>query len=166
LSRQCVFLLVATVVVLGGCGYSTQGNLPPHIKSVAVPMLKNRTLQPGIESAITSAVIRALSTRLRLVPAEQADSILEGEIVGYSAQGIGFDRSANITAYRVQVTVNAEFRDLRNNAVLWREQGLTVTSDFSVQGSVSDTLSREAGASAQAADEIGRKIVNAAVERF
>lgn len=163
---RCRLLVLLAAVLLSGCGYSTQGNLPPHIKTVAVPVLKNRTLQPGIETAITSAVVRAFSGRLQVVPAEQADSILEGEIVGYNAQGIGFDRSANITAYRVQVVVNAEFRDLRRNTVIWREEGLAVTSDFSVQGSVSDTFSREAGASAQAADEIGRKVVNAAVERF
>ncbi len=165
MNRRHLLVLLAAPL-LSGCGYSTQGHLPPHIKTVAVPVFKNRTLQPGIENAITSAVVRAFSARLRVVPVEEADSVLEGEIVGYSAQGMGFNRTANITAYRVQVVVNAEFRDLRRNAVLWREQGLAVTSDFSVQGTVADTIAREAGAAGQAADEIGRKVVNAAVERF
>ena len=27
----------------GGCGYTVGGNLPPHVKTVAVPIFKNLT---------------------------------------------------------------------------------------------------------------------------
>ncbi len=46
--------LILAAVVLAGCGYGTRGSLPDHIKTVAVPIFKNRTLEPGVESAITS----------------------------------------------------------------------------------------------------------------
>jgi hypothetical protein len=48
-------------VLLGGCGDSTKGSLPEHIQTVGVPIFKNRTLEPGVESAITSAVVNAVS---------------------------------------------------------------------------------------------------------
>src|SRR5713226_3783597 len=147
LHAYCGLLLLLATLLLPGCGYSIGGNLPGHLKTVAVPIFKNKTLTPGVESVITSAVVRAFSsgTRLRVVPVEQADSILEGEVVGYTVQGVSFNRNANVAAYRLQVTLNVVFRDVRRNTVLWREEGLSQASDFEVLGQVSDTIARESG---------------------
>lgn len=160
-------LLILAACLPTGCGYSFRGNLPGHIKTVAVPMFKNNTAAAGLENIITSAVISAFSNggRLRVVPAEQADSVLEGEIVGYQIDGAGFDRNANVQAYHLRVVLNVAFRDVRQNTMLWQES-LTQTSDFQVQGPVSDTLSLLGGAARQAAADIGRKIASSAVDLF
>jgi hypothetical protein len=144
-------------------GYGTRGNLPDHIKTVAVPIFKNRTLEPGVES-----VVNAFSSggRVRVVPLAEADAILEGEVVGYSLEGLAFDRSAIVRAYRLRLTLNVEFRDVKRSEMLWRQEGLQETSDFQVEGTVSDTVARGQGAVLQAATEIGRKVVNLAVDRF
>ncbi|HET8533221.1 MAG TPA: LptE family protein [Methylomirabilota bacterium] len=160
--------LVLAAVLLAGCGYSTRGSLPDHIKTVAVPIFKNRTLEPGVESAITSGVVNAFSSggRVKVVPVDEADAILQGEVVGYSLDGLSFDTNANVRAYRLRVVLNVEFRDVRKSAMLWRQEGLSETSDFQVAGQVSDTIARGQGAVQQAAAEIGRKVVNLAVDRF
>jgi hypothetical protein len=160
-------LLILAACIATGCGYSFHGNLPGHIKTVAVPMFKNNSAAAGLENTITAAVISAFSNggRLRVVPVEQADSILEGEIVGYQIDGAGFDRNANVQAYHLRVILNVAFRDVRQNRMLWQES-LTQTSDFQVQGPVSDTLSLLAGAASQAAADIGRKIASSAVDLF
>jgi hypothetical protein len=62
--------------------------------------------------------------------------------------------------------MNVRFRDLRRTELLWQENGLVEDVSFDVAGQVSDTISREEGAVKQAALEIGRKIVNRAVDRF
>ena len=164
----CGLLFVFVACLATGCGYSFRGNLPGHIKTVAVPIFKNRTEAPGLENTITSAVISAFSNggRLRVVPVEQADSILEGEIVGYQIDGAGFDRNQNVQAYHLRVVLNVTFRDVRQNKMLWQENGLAQTADFQVQGQVSDTLAQGGGAASQAATDIGRKIANAAVDLF
>ena len=160
--------LVLAAVLLAGCGYSTRGSLPDHIKTVAVPIFKNRTLEPGVESAITSGVVNAFSSggRVKVVPVDEADAILQGEAVGYSLDGLSFDANANVRAYRLRLVLNVEFRDVRKSAMLWRQEGLQETSDFQVAGPVSDTIARGQGAVQQAAAEIGRKVVNLAVDRF
>ena len=160
--------LILAAVVLAGCGYGTRGSLPDHIKTVAVPIFKNRTLEPGVESAITSGVVNAFSSggRVKVVPIDQADAILQGEVVAYSLDGLAFDQTANVRAYRLRVVLNVEFRDVRKSAMLWRQEGLSETSDFQVQGQVSDTIARGRGAMSQAAAEIGRKVVNLALDRF
>ena len=162
------FGLALAAGLLAGCGYSTKGNLPDHIKTVAVPIFKNRTLEPGVESAVTSGVVNAFSSggRVRVVPIGEADAILEGEVTGYSLEGTAFDRTQVIRAYRLRLTLNVEFRDVRQSALLWRQEGLQEISDFQVEGSVSDTVARGQGAVVQAATEIGRKVVNLALDRF
>ncbi|HJV55840.1 MAG TPA: LptE family protein [Methylomirabilota bacterium] len=160
--------LVLAALLVAGCGYSTRGSLPDHIKTVAVPIFKNRTLEPGVESAITSGVVNACSSggRVKVVPLDEADAILQGEVVGYSLDGLSFDTNANVRAYRLRLVLNVEFRDVRRSAMLWRQEGLSETSDFQVAGQVSDTIARGQGAVQQAAAEIGRKVVNLAVDRF
>jgi len=75
--------LVLVALVLAGCGDSTRGSLPDHIKTVAVPIFKNGTLEPGVDSAIISGVVNAFSSggRVKVVPIDQADAILQGEVV-------------------------------------------------------------------------------------
>jgi hypothetical protein len=99
---------------------------------------KNRTLEPGVESAITSGVVDAFSSAGRV----------------------------KVVADRLRLVLNVEFRDVKRSATLWRQEGLSETSDFQVQGQVSDTIARGQGAVTQAAVEIGRKVVNLALDRF
>lgn len=163
-----LLLLTLITALLAGCGYGVRGSLPEHIKTVAVPVFRNKTQEPAVENGITSAVVAAFvnSGRLKVVPLDQADAILDGEIVGYAIEPLTFDRRLNAREYRLRVVLNIQFRDVRKNAMLWREEGLSEVSDFRVVGQVSDTISREEGAVRQAAVEIGRKLVTQVVDRF
>ena len=57
-------LLAAALVAsaAGGCGYTLQGNLPEHLKTVSVPVFKNKTTEAGAESTITAAVVNAFTS--------------------------------------------------------------------------------------------------------
>lgn len=168
MSRAARASLLLTALLLAGCGYSLRGNLPDHIKTVAVPVFANRTQEPAVESFITRAVIDAFVTsgRVRVVRPEEADAVLEGEIVGYRIESLAFDPRANVREYRLWVTLNLQFRDVRKNLMLWRQEGLEEKADFRVPGQVAQTISREESALRQAAVDIGRAIVNLAVDRF
>ena len=159
---------VLVLAAAAGCGYSLQGNLPDHLKTVSVPVFKNRTTESGAETTITAAVINAFTSngRLKVVSLDQADSVLDGEVTGYQVQSLTYDSRLNLRSYRLTVTMNVRFRDLRRTELLWQENGLVEDVSFDVAGQVSDTISREEGAVKQAALEIGRKVVNRAVDRF
>jgi outer membrane lipopolysaccharide assembly protein LptE/RlpB len=160
--------LVLLVAAVSGCGYSLRGNLPSHIQTIAVPIFLNRTQEPAVESFITRAVVEAFSTngRLRLARVEDADAILEGEIIGYAVDSIAFDRNANVRLYRLRVTMNLTMRDLRRNVVLLRQPNFSEKSDFRVQGAVSQTIAREETALRLAAVDIARAVVSLAIDRF
>lgn len=160
--------LLALAVTLSGCGYSFQGTLPDHVKTVAVPIFVNRTQQPAVENVITRAIVDAFATngRLRVVRREDADSILEGEVLQYTVGAIAVDPSLNVQQYRLGVTLNLRMRDVRQNRLLFEQANFSDQADFLVAGSVAQTLSIEAGALQQAATQIARSVVSLALDRF
>jgi outer membrane lipopolysaccharide assembly protein LptE/RlpB len=101
-----------------------------------------------------------------VVRPEDADSILEGEIVGYQLNSLSYDAGANVREYRLTVTLNLQFRDVRQNVMLLRKEGVQEKADFRVPGQVAATITSEESALRQAAVEIGRAIMNLAVDRF
>ena len=167
MSGRAAALLVA-VAALAGCGYSLRGNLPDDVKTVAVPLFANRTPEPGVENLLTQAVVEAFAKngRLRVVQPAAADSILEGEVVGYRLEALAFDPRESIRQYRLVVTLNLRFRDVKRNSLLFEEPRLQEQADFRVVGAVSQTISREESALRAAAVDIGRSIVSLAIDRF
>ncbi len=160
--------LALVLATLGGCGYSLRGTLPEHVKTVAVPVFANKTSEPAVENFLTQAVVQAFSTngRLRVVKPEEADAILEGEVVGYEIQAVAFDPRASIRQYRLVVTMNLRFRDVRRKTLLFEQARFQEKADFRVIGVVSQTISREESALQAAAVDIARAIVSLAVDRF
>jgi outer membrane lipopolysaccharide assembly protein LptE/RlpB len=160
--------LTVAALTLAACGYSFQGTLPSHIKTVAVPMFLNRTSQPGVDGIITNAVVHAFATngRLRVVRTAEADAILDGEVTGYSVGPIAFSPSLGIQEYRLSVVLNLRMRDVRRNVLIFQQNGVSEIADFRVVGSVSTTVSVEQTALTAAAGEIARSIVSLAIDRF
>jgi hypothetical protein len=156
------------VLAATACGYSVRGNLPDHIKTVAIPVFVNRTAVPAVEAVITGAIVEAFATsgRLRVVSRERADSVLEGEIVGYQLQALAFDPAANVRQYRLVVTLNLRFLDTRGNEVLFEESGVQEQANFVLTGQVATNIALEEGAVRRAAVDIGRAVVNLAVDRL
>ena len=161
-------MLAVAALALGGCGYSLRGTLPSHIQTVAVPIFLNRTSQPGVEAILTRAIAQALATngRLRVVRPEEADAILNGEVITYSVAPIAFDQSLNIQEYRLVVVLNLRMRDVRKNTVLFQQNGVAEQADFRVAGPVAATIAVEETALTFAAGEIARSIVSLAIDPF
>jgi len=165
-------VLLLVVLLPSGCGYSLRGTLPPHIRTVGVPIFINRTIAPRVDSLITRAVVQAFSTngRLRVVAPADADAILSGEVTGFSITPIAFDRLGNIQELRLTVTVNLTFRDVKRNVLLFQQAGVSERADVTVPAAgtnvESQTVSQEETALATAAVDIARSIVSLAVERF
>ncbi len=161
-------LIVLLTTTLPGCGYGLRGTLPSHLQTIAIPTFTNRTSEPGVENFLTRAVVEAFSTngRLRVVAQESADSILDGEVTGYELQSIAFDPSANVRLYRLLVTMNLRYRDVKEEKLLFERRGYQERADFRVAGIVSDTIAREQGALRTAAVDIARAIVAFTLERF
>jgi hypothetical protein len=120
----------------------------------------------GRRAAALLALGGASNGRLRLAPSDQADAILEGDVVSYPVGAIAFDQSANISVYRLVVSLNLKLRDAREKKVLFAQEGVLEQADFRVQGPVSQTISREQDALNAAAVQIAEAVVSLAIQRF
>jgi len=160
--------LLALLVLGAGCGYSWRGTLPPHIQTVGVPVFANRTQWPNIEGSLTAAVASAFATdgRLRVVDPSAADAILEGEIVNYQVTVLAFDSNANAQQYRLFVTVDVRFRDVRRGVLLFEQRGLQERVDFLAAPVAADSIARQDAAIVPVSNTLARDIVARAVDPF
>jgi outer membrane lipopolysaccharide assembly protein LptE/RlpB len=166
--RLLPVLAVSVAVLISGCGYSLRGNLPEHLQTVAVPVFQNRTTTPAVENFLTTAILNAFMTngRLRVTTVDRADAILEGDITTYSLQAIAYDSAANVRQYRLTLTLNLRFRDVRRNQLLFQRNGYSDRADFVVPGTVPETIVASETALQQVSTEIARSVVSFVIDRF
>ncbi len=121
----------ALAVLLGllglwSCGpYSFSGNsLPPHIKTIAVPLFEDRTSEFGIKEKLTDAVIAEITrdNTLKIASEDKADAIVYGKILSVQDRADTYNEQEEVQAYRVYITVEVEVRDVKYNKPLWKER--------------------------------------------
>jgi hypothetical protein len=112
-------------LLLAGCAYSFSSGLPPHIKSVAVPVFANETSEFGIAEEITDRLVAALvrDATLRVVQnEEEASSVLIGTVKTYSEEPSGYTRDEKVERYTIRITVTVRFYDRVKDATLWESE--------------------------------------------
>jgi hypothetical protein len=113
---------------------------------VAVLPFDNLTAEPALTQQVNLAVREAVESRLGLRAAaeSQADAVVKGTITRYEPDlPVAFTGNANtqnqqqsgtnevdVTRRLVQLSVNVEIRDEKNDKVLWQRQGLIVEGDY------------------------------------
>lgn len=118
--------LLAILVALSGCGYRWMGQdspLPPAERRLLIDPLNNRTTRAFLEQLGTAALVERFARTQRYELCEdraQASLQLSGVISDYRSRVAAYDRLDRITAYRLEVTVEATLRRLRDGRVLWK----------------------------------------------
>jgi outer membrane lipopolysaccharide assembly protein LptE/RlpB len=108
-----LYLCVLAGLSLSACGYHVGGTsslLPPGLKVIAVPALKNDTPRYRIEQLMTEAVVHEFlaRTKYRIVSTEDsADAVLHGEITNFEAIPAVFDTTPNPAIVSTQNTTSA-----------------------------------------------------------
>ena len=134
-ARSAIAVLAASLA--GGCLYGfAGGGLPSHIRTVAVLPFDNQTAEPAVTPEVSEALREAMQSRLGLRAAGEAtaDAIVRGSITRYEA-GIALAVQASqtgptVSRRRVQLTLNVEIYDRRQDRVLWQRSGLTVDGEY------------------------------------
>jgi putative lipoic acid-binding regulatory protein len=161
---RAVFLLITTLV-LGGCGVYTfnQSALPSHLKSVAVPLFQNKSLDPGVADELTTALARAVpqaSNQLRLVQGS-ADATLNGSLLEYSSQEFNYNvtgaQDATIADYLVKIVVEVSFMDNRKGTPLY--EGTLVGEGAYDAATESEEIGRK-----RALDDVVKQIIQNSIQ--
>jgi hypothetical protein len=129
----CLLLLV-------GCGYNQSGAddnrleggytwntlYREDIQSVAVPVFTTTDFRRGVEIRLTEALIKQLEANApyKVVPAERADTILEGQVTSATVQTINREWYTNLPKTQaLTLTVDFTWKDLRTGRILAQRQG-------------------------------------------
>jgi outer membrane lipopolysaccharide assembly protein LptE/RlpB len=116
LLKRAGHLILLGLFILTSCGYHLRGketNLPPEIRSVAIPIFANRTLETGIETQVTEALVEKFisAKRLPVTTQSSADALLT---VTTSTQVT--------TEYRATVVIEFTFKNQADGKILFREE--------------------------------------------
>ncbi len=133
LGGVCALLLLACA----GCGYSTQSTLDPAYQTISVEAFDNRSREYGLEAPLTHAVVRKFLTdgRLRVVPAAEADLLLQGRILEYELRGLTFDENDEVTQFLAVVTAGVQVTDTATGELVWAEPLLAGETTFYTRAS-------------------------------
>jgi len=159
-----LIILLAILAVSGiNCGYRVGSLLPSDLKTVAIPMFINKTPEPELESLVTNGVIQETIAdgTLELSSEENADTLLEGEIIDYRREPIRFSNDQVTRQYRLIIAVSLVFTNLKTKEILWRNSRVEGFTDFYVGSSLPES---ERIAQPKAIKDLAHQVVEKVVE--
>jgi len=113
-------LNIIILLMLYSCGfYSLSGSLPPHIKTIAIPMVENETAEFGIAENITDGIQNRFNDEgiLKVID-DNADSILRGTVKKVTDGPYTYNKNESVSEYRYKIDVNIEWLDNKNEKTL------------------------------------------------
>ena len=122
------------------CGfYSLSGSLPPHIKTISIPMVENETAEFGIAESISDGIQSRFNDEgiLKVID-DNADSILRGTVKKVTDGPYTYNKNESVSEYRYKIDVNIEWYDNKNEKTIlkgnysgWGAYGLSgdISSD-------------------------------------
>ena len=167
--------LAGGVVLIGallpaGCGYSFSGSsLPGHLKTIAIPVFENLSLDPTIAEEITRGVLEQFleDNRLKVVREARADCVLAGKVTAYQRRVYSYTTAQEPQEYIVVVEIDVVLQDRVKNQDLWRKEGLRATATYAaVEGEQVGQADSEVEARSLAVRQLGQDILAKSLEQW
>lgn len=125
LKLACLLLLICCCV--SGCGYRLAGDdgisSPLRGKTIAVPILVNKTYRPNLETILAGSLREQIAWRSggrNAAAAESADLILTGAVLTYTSTPISYSGDDRIKEYRATMSVEVSLVDRVSGEVMWK----------------------------------------------
>ena len=131
-----LLLAAASSVAASGCYSFTGGGLPPHIRTIYVLPVENRTAQFDLTEPFTRQLTDAVRGRLgvQLAARDNADAEIRAEIVRYDDAATNFsgveDVGATVFQRRVTIGARVEIVDLTRNEIVWEGTSVSGTGEY------------------------------------
>jgi hypothetical protein len=171
--------LSLALLSFSGCGYALVGRgvvVDPTIKRIGVPTFANSTGKAALDQKITQRVIEELLRRGRFDVVHDrtgVDAIVEGELIRYDAQPVGFSEgtggaSTGTQASRYAITVTAKIRYAKTGATepIWSNDAFQFRDEYEVGSDPASFFDREEQAIDRLATSFARSLVAAMLEAF
>lgn len=158
-------------LALAGCGYNFRGkqnNLPSDVRTVAIPVLENRTGELRIESIFTDEIIFQFtkSQMLRVTSEGQSDAVLKAFIKKVDTTDVALTSKTTSSQRRLWVTLSAKLTRRSDGKVLWEDRALEGNRTYAVSSSVQATDLAKQVAFKDLAKEMAQTIHDRVLENF
>jgi len=160
------------LILFPACGYQLAGTgtaqLPPHLKTIAIPVLGNVAQEPTVNRNLSEAIRQAFirDGRLKLVKtSDGADLVLEGRLIGYSIRAVGFSGSDVATEYWIYLDLDVDVQDKVKNKTHIK-QTLKTRWDYRPSSDVVDAEAARQAAFTQAFRLLGNRLVSLTIDKF
>lgn len=172
--KPIIILFTLLVLVWGilfiSCGYHLSGTgnqIPEYIKSIYIPNFVNKSNRFQAEQFVTFAIREEFIRRSQLVLVDslsKADSLLEGEIIGFDVKPVSYSDTAQANLYRVTIRLSVRFIDLRNDNIIYENKGVNFYEQYEIE--TGDFFSQETEALQKISSEFAASIVSIILENF
>ena len=115
INNKLKYPLAFSQLFLSSCVfYSMAGSIPPHIKSIAIPLMDNQTAEFGLSESITDGIIEQFNEAgiLRISDERDAHSILRGTIKKVNEGPYTYSKQESVSEYRYKIDVKIEWYDV------------------------------------------------------
>jgi len=148
----------------------TKSQLPPHIKTVAVPAFQNNALRFKIEHRFTQAVMNELIHRghgIRVQSErEGADAVIDGVVKTFGFSGVLLDDKGRARIFEVTITAAVTVRDQHDNRVLYDNQNFIFRGEFEFANDPRNFFNEEDPAVMRIARSFAESIVSTLINGF
>lgn len=159
---QLVTISILFILILSGCRYQLQPQLPAAASKIAIPTFDNQTLQYGVAETLTNSVVEQflLDGRLRVVAEKEADLTLRGKITQYLKETLS-EVSMGLTEYRVKLEISVTLISTKDGKALWEKKVEEATTYTPTEGGEVQT---DHDAIRETGRKIGEDLVNLVME--
>jgi hypothetical protein len=171
-AHKIVWLGLLLSLTLWGCGYQMAGRgasqLPPHLRTIAIPLFENTSDEPTIQRPLTEGLRRAFITdgRLRLVNNKDgADLVATGTVTNYSIRAVAFNDLDVAIEYWVYLEANVLVKDQVKQKT-YLKQTLKTRWEYQADSSVTSSEASRQEALTQAYRVLGQRLVSLVNDKF
>jgi outer membrane lipopolysaccharide assembly protein LptE/RlpB len=162
--------ILAGLMLISACGYHLAGTgntLPPHLKTVAIPVFDNTSQEPDIHRDMTNVIRQSFINdgRLKVVNKSKADLVMKGVLNYYTLQAVSFDTQDVALEYYVALGVDINVKDMVKRKQFLK-QNFTTKWDFRTTSDVINSEAARQVALNDAYKELGNRLVSIVIDQF
>jgi hypothetical protein len=122
--KYCTTIIL--ILWLVGCYSFTGSSVPPHLKTIAIPLLDDQSGsgEPSVREKLTNKLIEKFrqDNSLQVTERVNADAILEGTITALTSKPQVISGNETVTKQQITITVKMVYQDMKLKKKIWEKQ--------------------------------------------
>ena len=137
-----------------------------------MPLFKDRTGKPGLDTHVTQAVMVELLKRGRFTVVRDAagvDALIEGEILAFNVAPVGFSSDTGLTQatrYAITLTAGVVYRKIGQSEPIWANESFQQRDEYDMSEQSQNYFDREEQSIERLSTAFARSLVAAMLEAF